>query len=257
MHARVTARAISRRMAGAGLMRRPARGGGGAPSAAAPEPITPETLGASYWLKAADLAAGAVSSWAPRVGTGTIVQATGALQPSKEDTVAAFGNQAAVNFSASTHKLAVAATYVVPLATPNGFTVVAVGQRLGASTYMWGQLSGTSARYGRFGTDRLRLEEAASTITSDAITLTNVASFAWQCTSARVVRFFINGVQVGADQTLPSFTAAGAAGQFILGDVGGPGFIGYLSDLFAFPTSVAASVLLSAHADYAAPEYGL
>jgi hypothetical protein len=242
---------MSRRYAGAGGVRRQSRGGNAATSVGS----TPTALGASYHLHAADLAAGAVSSWAPRIGTGTLTQGTGALQPAKEDTVVAFGNQPAVNFSLTTHKLAVAATYVVPLAITNGYTVVAVQRDIGASTYIWGQLSAVSAKYARYGGNLLRHEESTTT-TSAAITLTNAASCFWQCSSARVLRFGLNGVQVGTDQTHPAFAASGAPGQFILGDVGGPGFIGYVAEFIVFPRVLSAAELLSLHTKYIAPVYG-
>lgn len=215
--------------------------------------VTPETLTAHYWRRPDLLTAGAIASYAPKFGTGTLVQATALQQPVKVDTNAAFGNKPTVNWVGSDDVMTVATTYVIPL---KPFTAIWTMRRTGASTYLGGQLSATSGRYFQMNPTSIRLEEGVNTRISDAITTANAASYAFSVATDGTVKFWVNGVQVGADQNMPT-TAAGAAGTHFAGDPGGPGYIGEEAEFSSYARVLTSAEMLSHHADYVAPRYGL
>lgn len=225
-------------------------GGGGSVDVVAP---TPASLGYTYQAHAADLAAGVVASWVPRLGTGTLVQATGSLQPTNVAAVAAAGGRNSVNFADTGRKLALAATYIVPLAP---CTVTIIGQLTGTGTYWWGQLSSSGGRYGRISPTIARYEDS-TTSTGITTTYTPFACYSMSvaASGANNVKFYTNGVLTS--EHTHTLVASGTAGQFILGDAGGPGFVGNISEFLTANTALSAAALVEHFTAVAAPYYGL
>lgn len=215
--------------------------------------VTPLTLGAYYWRRPDLLAAGAVASYAPKAGAGTIIQVTPANRPENALANPLFGNKPTISFLDANDALSVASTYVVPLPP---FTVMYVGRRTGASTYLGGQLSAVSGRYFRLDTTRIRYEEGTTT-TSDALISNIPGAYGMSVDLSRTVKFWNNGLQLGVDQTHAAFTASGAAGTYYAGNPVAPGWIGEEAEFASWNRVLTAAEQLSYWADYVAPYYML
>lgn len=213
--------------------------------------VTPDVLGASVWYRGDTLSAGAVASWAPRTGSGTVTQGTGASQP-VASTSASYNNQMIVTFDGTDDDLRVSANVFAR----RPFTIWFCGDTENATLrYLCGQTFTSGGQYALLTSATLRYEEGGAPVVSGATDTTAPSTFAITCTGT-TVEFFKAGVSIGTASDTEG--AAGTGVSFALGSAfGAPFFAGRLADLAVFGSVLTAAQLLSLHNSYARSRYGV
>lgn len=213
--------------------------------------VTPDDYSASIWYQAGTLSAGAVASWAPRTGTGTVTQGTGASQPVAA-TDAAYGGQTVVTFDGTDDDLRVSANVFVR----RPFTLWFCGDTENATLrYLCGQTFTSGGQYALVTSTTLRYEEGGAPVVSSATDTTAPSTYAITCTGT-TVEFFKAGVSISSTSDTEAATGTGVS--FALGSAfGAPFFAGRLADLAVFGSVLTPAQLLALHDNYAKPRYGL
>lgn len=228
--------------------------------AARPPSVTPETFGALYQLRAdvgVSLSIGRIASWAPRIGTGTVV-AAGGEEPSYTASDVAFNGRPTANFNGSTERLGYAGR-VIPDGT--GCTVIAVGSQSGAAIrYLLGQIA-VQSWYLRTNSapERLEIESVAASSAAVAYGAGTSRAFAWTHFADTSNEMGVSGAMVpgSANRAL----SAGAGTDFAVGcwrsaGAGSSFWTGALAELCIYPPLSSANVA-QLYAGYYGPRYAV